>query len=72
MSSRVANRLPRIGSLILGMRLKSQDEMSGEYGGFSNSSHPQLRSSCPIHGALCGIAYSCRITALSTRYGRLS
>ncbi|GFY24330.1 hypothetical protein TNCV_1013791 [Trichonephila clavipes] len=33
MSSRVSNRLPRIGSLILGMRSKSQDEISGEYDG---------------------------------------
>ncbi|GFW20437.1 hypothetical protein TNCV_4547041 [Trichonephila clavipes] len=39
MSSRIANRLPRIGSLILGIRSKSQGEMSGEYGGSSNSSH---------------------------------
>ncbi|GFT67518.1 hypothetical protein TNCV_2361201 [Trichonephila clavipes] len=32
MSSRVENHLPRIGSVSLGMRSKSQGEMSGEYG----------------------------------------
>ncbi|GFV91796.1 hypothetical protein TNCV_2974681 [Trichonephila clavipes] len=42
MSSRVTNHLPRIGSLILGMRSKSQGEISGEYGGWSNSSHPNV------------------------------
>ncbi|GFR28497.1 hypothetical protein TNCT_204801 [Trichonephila clavata] len=51
MSSRVANRLPRIGSLILGIRSNSQGEMSGRYGGCSNSSHPQRRIS-----TLCGLA----------------
>ncbi|GFS48110.1 hypothetical protein TNCV_3600141 [Trichonephila clavipes] len=39
MPSRVAIYLPRIGSLILGMRTKSQGKMSGEYGGCYNSSH---------------------------------
>ncbi|GFY10465.1 uncharacterized protein TNCV_1463541 [Trichonephila clavipes] len=55
MSSRIANLLPRIGSLILRMRSKSQGEMSGEYGGCSNSFHSRRRSNCRIHSTLCGI-----------------
>ncbi|GFU26495.1 uncharacterized protein TNCV_2463391 [Trichonephila clavipes] len=43
MSSRVANRLPRIGSVILGMRSKSQGEMSGEYGGAPILPIPNVR-----------------------------
>ncbi|PRD29448.1 UNVERIFIED_CONTAM: hypothetical protein NCL1_29390 [Trichonephila clavipes] len=35
--------------LNLGTRSKSQGEMSGEYGGCSNSSHPQRRSRCRTH-----------------------
>ncbi|GFV94953.1 hypothetical protein TNCV_1029511 [Trichonephila clavipes] len=72
MSSRVANRLPRIGSLMLGMRSKSQSKVSGEYGGCSNSSHLQSQSSCHTHSALHGLAFPCRNIALSTRSGRLS
>ncbi|GFW64716.1 hypothetical protein TNCV_701191 [Trichonephila clavipes] len=72
MFSWVTNHLPRIGSLILGMRFKSQGEMSGEYCGCSNSSHPQRQSSCGTHSASCDLALSCRIIALSTRSGRLS
>ncbi|GFR05859.1 hypothetical protein TNCT_528121 [Trichonephila clavata] len=65
MSSRVANRLLRIDSLILGMRSKSQVKCQGEYGGCFNSSHPQRWSSCRTHSALWGVALSCRIIALS-------
>ncbi|GFV13502.1 hypothetical protein TNCV_3184991 [Trichonephila clavipes] len=72
MSSRVANRLPRIGSVILGMRSKSQGEMSGRVRWCSYSSHPQRQSSCRTHSALCGLALPCRNIALSTRSGRLS
>ncbi|GFQ75219.1 hypothetical protein TNCT_193401 [Trichonephila clavata] len=50
MSSRVANRLPRIGSLILGIRSNSQAKCR-EVWGCSNSSHPQRRIS-----TLCGLA----------------
>ncbi|GFQ73676.1 hypothetical protein TNCT_366361 [Trichonephila clavata] len=62
--------LPRIGSLILGMISKSQGEM---YGGWcSKSSHPQRRSSCYPHSALCDLALSCRMFAQSTRSERIS
>ncbi|GFQ83401.1 uncharacterized protein TNCT_323731 [Trichonephila clavata] len=67
MSSSVANRLPRNGSLNLGMRSKSQGEVSGEWGGCSNSSHHEHRSSCRAHSVLCCFALSCRIIALSPR-----
>ncbi|GFW56608.1 hypothetical protein TNCV_1863181 [Trichonephila clavipes] len=56
MSSFVAYRLPRIGPLILGLRTKSLGKMSREYGGCSKSSHPQRRSSCRTHSAICGHA----------------
>ncbi|GFR09920.1 hypothetical protein TNCT_698471 [Trichonephila clavata] len=56
MFSCVANRLPHIGSLILRVRSKSWGKMSEEYGGCSNSSHPQCRSSCHTHSALWGLA----------------
>ncbi|GFW01103.1 hypothetical protein TNCV_1763411 [Trichonephila clavipes] len=71
MSSRVANHLPRIGFIILGRRSKSQGKMSGEYGGCSNSSHPQRQNSCRTHSALCGLELLCRNIALSTIPGRL-
>ncbi|GFW06970.1 hypothetical protein TNCV_3691661 [Trichonephila clavipes] len=72
MSSHVANRLPRIGSVILIIRSKSQGKMLGDCGGSSNSSHPQRHNSCRTHSALYGLALSCRNIALSTRSGRLS
>ncbi|GFW30073.1 hypothetical protein TNCV_1696881 [Trichonephila clavipes] len=72
MSSHVENPLPRIGSLILGMRSKSQGKMSREYGRCFIFSHPQRRSSCSTQSALCGLALSGRIIALPTISGRLS
>ncbi|GFV59815.1 hypothetical protein TNCV_4739431 [Trichonephila clavipes] len=72
MSSRVANRLPRIGFVILGIRSESQGEMSEEYGGCSNFSLSQRQSSCRIHSDLCVLALSCSNISLSTRSGRLS
>ncbi|GFU00763.1 hypothetical protein TNCV_4819171 [Trichonephila clavipes] len=53
MSSRVANHLPCIGSLILGMRSKSQGEQS-----FTNSSHPQRRVAA-VHTLLYVIFHYC-------------
>ena len=66
MSFCVANCLQRGGSLILRMRLKSQGEKSGEYGGCSYSSHPQRHSSCPSHFVLCGLALFCTVHKIQT------